>query len=402
MQPQLPGTSNTFIGLPAPLPSEGVVGPAQVQAEQNRQSGPVDYSNYMGDMTQGMQQRPDLSTLSTPGSSFASVNRPSFMNDMQQGLGQIGPYGPGMGGMGGLLQQLNMQQSFGGYGDFPQQMGGYGGFPQQMGGYGGYGGYGGFPQQMGGYGGYGGFPQQMSEYGGYGGFPPQMMGGYGGFPPQMMGYGGYGGFPQQMGGYGGYGGFPPQMMGGYGGFPQQMGGYGGFPQQMGGYGGGFDMYGGQRPMVGFGGTPQPTPPSNPYSSMRAVFNQRQQQRAQVQPMQQAPFGGPQQSPPPVLGIGGPGMAQTPSMGQQAQPAQQAGPNNFLSSMFGKMQQANQRAPGMGQPMAMAAVMPQSYDANPEVLPTNYGSDNTFSAAVMPGFGRPNQPGGGGNQGGGLF
>jgi hypothetical protein len=254
----------------------GLYGPAQAQAEQNWLSGPVDYSNYMGDMSQG--------------------------------LGQIGPYGPGMGGMGGLLaQQLSMQQSFGGYG--------------------------------------------------------------GGFPPQMMGYGGYGGFP---------------------------------PQMMGGYGGGFDMYGGQRPMVGFGGTPQPTPPSNPYSSMRAVFNQRQQQRAQVQPMQQAPFGGPQQSPPPVLGIGGPGMAQTPSMGQQAQPAQQAGPNNFLSSMFGKMQQANQRAPGMGQPMAMAAVMPQSYDANPEVLPTNYGSDNTFSAAVMPGFGRPNQPGGGGNQGGGLF
>jgi hypothetical protein len=320
----------------------GLYGPAQAQAEQNWLSGPVDYSNYMGDMTQGMQQGPDLSAVSTPGSSFASVNRPSFMNDMQQGLGQIGPYGPGMGGIGGLLaQQLSMQQSFGGYGG--------GGFPQQMGGYGGYG----------------------------GGFPPQMMGGYGGFPPQMMGYGG----------------FPPQMMGGYGGFPQQMGGYGG----------GFDMYGGQRPMVGFGGTPQPMPPSNPYGSMRARFDQRQQQRAQVQPMQQAPFGGPQQSPPPVLGIGGPGMAQTPSMGQQAQPAQQAGPNNFLSKMFGKMQQANQRTPSMGQPMSMAAVMPQSYDANPEVLPTNYGSDNTFSAAVMPGFGQPNQPGGGGNQGGGgLF
>jgi hypothetical protein len=255
----------------------GLYGPAQAQAEQNWLSGPVDYSNYMGDMSQG--------------------------------LGQIGPYGPGMGGMGGLLaQQLSMQQSFGGYGG--------GGFPQQMGGYGGYG----------------------------GGFPPQMMGGYGGFPPQMMGYGGYGGFPpQMMGGYGGYGGFPPQMMGGYGGFPQQMGGYGG----------GFDMYGGQRPMVGFGGTPQPTPPSNPYSSMRAVFNQRQQQRAQVQPM------------------------------QQAQPAQPTGPRDFLSDMFGKMQRANQRTPSMGQPMAMAAVMPQSYDANPEVLPTNYGSNNTFSAAVMP-------------------
>jgi hypothetical protein len=156
-------------------------------------------------------QQPDMSTMvaeqypppsAQPFNPFSSI-RQRLSSPMQRGIGQIGPYGMGMGRYGG-----------GGGGFFP---------PQMMGGYGG----GGFfpPQMMGGYGGFGG------------GFPPQMMGGYGGFPPQMMGgYGGFGGGfpPQMMGGYGGFGGgFPPQMMGGYGGFG---GGFSGYPQQMmGGY-----------------------------------------------------------------------------------------------------------------------------------------------------------------------
>lgn len=157
-------------------------------------------------------QQPDMSTMvaeeypppsAQPFNPFSSI-RQRLSSPMQRGIGQIGPYGIGMGGYGG-----------GGF--FP---------PQMMGGYGGFGGGGFFP------------PQMMGGYGGFGGgFPPQMMGGYGGFPPQMMGgYGGFGGGfpPQMMGGYGGFGGgFPPQMMGGYGGFG---GGFGGYPQQMmGGY-----------------------------------------------------------------------------------------------------------------------------------------------------------------------
>jgi hypothetical protein len=75
------------------------------------------------------------------------------------GLGQIGPYGMGMGGFG---QQMPQMGGFGGYG------GGFGGYPPQMmgGGFGGYGGYGMPPQMMGGYGGYGGgygMPQQPAQ-----------------------------------------------------------------------------------------------------------------------------------------------------------------------------------------------------------------------------------------------
>jgi hypothetical protein len=183
-----------------------------------------------------------MGALSTPGSTFANVNRPRspFMDNM--GLGQIGPYGMGMGG-------------FGGYG------GGFGGYPmpQMGGGFGGYGGYGMPPQMMGGFGGYGMPPQMMGGYGGgFGGYPMPMMGGFGG------GFGGgYGMPPQMMGGFGGYGGGygmpppppPPQMMGGFG-----------------GYGGGYGM-------------PQP-PSRNPYASMRSGFNQFQSfGKPQGSPMQ---------------------------------------------------------------------------------------------------------------------
>lgn len=214
-----------------------------------RQSGMLD--RIFNQMPQTFQAIPPemVAAATAELNPFASVNQPrpssifgrmvnSLANASQSqqpmGLGQIGPYGMGMGGFG---QQMPQMGGFGGYG------GGFGGYPPQMmggygGGFGGYGGYGMPPQMMGGFGGYGG---------GFGGYPMPMMGGYGG------GFGGgYGMPPQMMGGFGGYGGGygmpppppPPQMMGGFG-----------------GYGGGYGM-------------PQ-QPARNPYASMRSGFNQFQ-------------------------------------------------------------------------------------------------------------------------------
>lgn len=261
-------------------------------AEQARQTA-LARQDQLAQMSRQLgAQTAQAATDSLPQRIFRAFNAVQNQN-APQGLGQIGPYGVGM---GGLQQQA-----------FMQQMGGYGGGfpPQMMGGYGG--GFGGFPpQMMGGYGGYGPSPF-MGGYGGgfgggYGGFPPQMMGGYGGFPPQMMG------------GYGG--GFPPQMMGGYGGGYGGGfgGGYGGFPpqQMMGGYGGGYGGQGGfdmsalmglpspyQNQMQGFSQQPMQTPQQNPYASMRSSY-------ARPSPFQQStPFQKPNNPAPSMQGQTGP-------------------------------------------------------------------------------------------------
>ena len=157
---------------------------------------------------------------------------------MQQGLGQIGPYGMGMGGGFNPYQQAPSYDMY-----LMQQMGG-------------------------------GFNPYQQGFGG-GGFNPyqQMMGG--GFNPYQQGFGG-GGFNPYQQGFGG--GFNPyqQMGGGFNPYQQMMGGGFNPYQQM--MGGGFNPYQqGLNPSIpGMGGFGQFTAPAprNPYASIRQDMGPR--------------------------------------------------------------------------------------------------------------------------------
>ena len=139
-------------------------------------------------------------------------NQPYGIPMMQQGIGQIGPYGMGMGGFNPY--QLAPSQGFDMY--LLQNMGMGGGFnPYQQGMGSGFNPY----QQMMG----GGFnPYQQ----GMGGFNPyqQMMGG--GFNPYQQGMGGFNPYQQMMGG-----GFNPYQQG-MGGFNPSIPGMGDFNPYM--------------------------------------------------------------------------------------------------------------------------------------------------------------------------
>jgi hypothetical protein len=178
---------------------------------------------------------------------------------MQRGIGQIGPYGMGMGGFNpyqrapqqGFDLYLMQQQMGGGFNPYQQMGGGFNPYQQMGGGFNPY-------QQMG-----GGFNPYQQMGGGFN--PYQQMGG--GFNPyQQMG----GGFDpyQQMGG-----GFNPyqQMGGGFNPYQQMGGGFNPY-QQM---GGGFDPYqqmgGGFNPSIAGMGNFSPfaaAPSRNPFASIR--------------------------------------------------------------------------------------------------------------------------------------